>query len=185
MVPLTCAFIRPAILLAAGLALAACEQAGTGPPDMGTAEEASVATDPMDTADRASLSDREVADRFIEVFYNQNRLTDGFEAWVHPDYIQHDPNSPTGRDPTIEVLAAHMQAHPQMTHDVKRVIYGDDGAAEGGGTMVAVHYHFKRAPDDRGSAVVDIFRVQDGYLVEHWDVIQPVPEEALNDNTMF
>ena len=140
------------------------------------------AGEPMDTSNRANLSDREVSERFIEVFYNQNRLTDGFEAWVHPDYIQHDPNSPTGRDPTIEVLAAHMQANPEMTHDVKRVIYGDEGPD---GTLVAVHYHFKRAPDDRGSAVVDIYRVNDGYLVEHWDVIQPIPEEALNDNTMF
>jgi predicted SnoaL-like aldol condensation-catalyzing enzyme len=136
------------------------------------------ATDPMGTSDRASLSDREVADRFIEVFYNQNRLVDGFRAWVHPDYIQHDPNSPTGRDATIEVLARHMAANPAMTHDVKRVIHGDDG-------LVAVQHHFKRAPEDRGSAVVDIFRIEDGYLVEHWDVIQPVPETALNENTMF
>ena len=174
--------LRFATLLAAGFSLAACEQAGTGPPDMETGEETTEAVDPMDTSDRESLSDREVSERFIEVFYNQNRLTDGFEAWVHPEYIQHDPNSPTGRDPTIEVLAAHMQANPEMTHDVKRVIYGDEGPD---GTLVAVHYHFKRAPDDRGSAVVDIYRVQDGYLVEHWDVIQPVPEDALNDNTMF
>jgi len=78
----------------------------------------------------------------------------------------------------IEVLARHMAANPQMTHDVKRVIYSEDG-------LVTVHYHFKRAPDDRGSAVVDIFRIEDGYLVEHWDVIQPIPERALNDNTMF
>lgn len=138
--------------------------------------------DPMDTADRANLTDREVSERFIEVFYNQNRLTDGFEAWVHPEYIQHDPNSPTGRDPTIAVLADHMAANPQMTHDVKRVIYGED---DQGRTLVAVHYHFKRAPDDRGAAVVDIYRIEDGYLVEHWDVIQPVPETSLNDNTMF
>ncbi|MFB0612248.1 nuclear transport factor 2 family protein [Aurantiacibacter poecillastricola] len=174
--------LRLATVLAAGLALAACDNAGTGPPEMDTSENAAALGDPMDTSDRESLTDRQVSERFIEVFYNQNRLTDGFEAWVHPDYIQHDPNSPTGRDPTIAVLADHMQANPEMTHDVKRVIYGDEGPD---GTLVAVHYHFKRAPDDRGSAVVDIYRVQDGYLVEHWDVIQPVPEEALNDNTMF
>jgi predicted SnoaL-like aldol condensation-catalyzing enzyme len=140
--------------------------------------------DPVDVSDRASLSDREVSERFIEVFYNQNRLVDGFRAWVHPDYIQHDPNSPTGRDATIEVLAAHMQRNPGMTHDVKRVIYGED---EQGRTLVAVHYHFKRAPEDRGSAVVDIYRIEDGYLVEHWDVIQPLPDPATakNDNTMF
>ena len=46
--------------------------------------------DPLDTADRESLAVREVAGRFIAVFYGQNRLTDAFRAWVHPDYIQHD-----------------------------------------------------------------------------------------------
>lgn len=136
--------------------------------------------DPLDTSDRENLPVREVAERFIEVFYNQNRLTDAFRAWVHPDYIQHDPNSLTGRDGTIAALDAHMARHPQMTHDVKRVIHGEDG-------MVAVHYHFRRAPDDRGAAVVDIFKIENGYLVEHWDVIQPLPDpaEAKNDNTMF
>ena len=138
--------------------------------------------DPMDTSGRASLSDREVSERFIEVFYNQNRLTDGFEAWVHPDYIQHDPNSPTGRNGTIAVLADHMTVHPRMTHVVKRTIYGEPGKD---GTLVAVHYHFRREPEDRGLAVVDIYRIKDGYLVEHWDILQPLPETAKNSNGMF
>ena len=136
--------------------------------------------DPLDTANRANLSPREVAGRFIEVFYNQNRLTDAFRAWVHPDYVQHDPNSPTGRDGTIAVLDEHMARNPRMTHEVKRVIHGEDGT-------VAVHYHFRREPNDRGLAVVDIFRIEDGYLVEHWDIMQPVPDPAdcKNDNGMF
>ena len=136
--------------------------------------------DPLDTSDRAQLSAREVADRFIEVFYNQNRLVDAFRAWVHPDYIQHDPNSKTGRDGTIEALDAHMKRSPGMSHDVKRVIYGEDGT-------VAVHYHFRHAPDQRGMAVVDIFRIEDGYLVEHWDVMQEMPDPATskNPNGMF
>jgi predicted SnoaL-like aldol condensation-catalyzing enzyme len=135
---------------------------------------------PLDTSDRAQLSAREVADRFIEVFYRQNRLVEAFRAWVHPDYIQHDPNSLTGRDGTIEALDAHMKRSPAMSHDIKRVIYGDDGT-------IAVHYHFRRAPDDRGSAVVDLFRIEDGYLVEHWDIIQPLPDPTTckNSNGMF
>jgi predicted SnoaL-like aldol condensation-catalyzing enzyme len=125
-------------------------------------------------------SDRDVAERFIEIFYRQNRLTDAFAQWVHPDYVQHDPNAPTGRDGTMEVLARHMEANPRMTHEVKRVIHGEGG-------MVAVHYHFRRRPEDRGLAVVDLFRIEDGHLVEHWDVMQPVPDPAdcKNDNGMF
>lgn len=140
--------------------------------------------DPLDTSDRANLSDREVADRFIEVFYNQNRLVEAFRAWVHPDYIQHDPQSLTGRDGTIEALDAHMKRSPRMSHDVKRVIHGQPGED---GTLVAVHYHFRHAPEERGMAVVDIFRIRDGYLVEHWDIIQPLPDpaEAKNSNGMF
>ena len=130
--------------------------------------------------DRSRLSPREVADRFIEVFYRQNRLVEAFREWVHPDYIQHDPNSLTGRDGTIEALDAHMRRNPRMSHDIKRVIHGEDGA-------VAVHYHFRREPDDAGLAVIDIFRIEDGYLVEHWDVMQPVPDPATckNHNGMF
>ena len=179
--------IRLATAAALALALTACEQAGSEQPD-NKADKVSVASAPLTyeqalvTTDRDSLSDREVSDRFIKVFYDNNQLVKGFEAWVHPDYIQHDPNSPTGRDATIAVLADHMAANPEMTHDVKRVIYGDEGPD---GTLVAVHYHFKRAPDEAGLAVVDIYRVKDGYLVEHWDVLQPVPEQSLNENTMF
>ena len=130
--------------------------------------------------DRSQLSPREAADRFIEVFYNQNRLVDAFREWVHPDYIQHDPNSATGRDGTIEALDAHMKRSPSMSHDIKRVIYGEDG-------LVAVHYHFRRSPEERGSAVVDLFRIEGGYLVEHWDIIQPIPDPATaqNSNGMF
>lgn len=167
--------------LTGALALAACTEAPVDDAES-RVETVVTAENALDTSNRAELSDREVSERFIEIFYNQNRLVEGFEAWVHPDYIQHDPNSPTGRDATIAVLAAHMERNPQMTHDVKRTIYGED---DQGRTLVAVHYHFKRAPDDRGSAVVDIYRIENGYLVEHWDVIQPVPETALNDNTMF
>ena len=138
------------------------------------------APDPLDTSDRPRLSAREVADRFIEVFYHRNRLAEAFRAWVHPDYIQHDPQAKSGRDGTIEALDAHMKRSPGMSHDVKRVIFGEDG-------HVAVHYHFRHAPGERGMAVVDLFRIADGYLVEHWDVIQPLPDPAAakNSNGMF
>jgi predicted SnoaL-like aldol condensation-catalyzing enzyme len=69
------------------------------------------------------------------------------------------------------------QQFPDAYVDIKRVI------AEG--DMVVTHSHFTLNPEDRGSAVVDIFRIENGKVVEHWDVIQMIPETPLNSNTMF
>jgi predicted SnoaL-like aldol condensation-catalyzing enzyme len=140
--------------------------------------------DPRDTSNRESLPVREVAERFIELFHHQDNPTDAFLCWVHPDYIQHNPNAPTGRDATLEVLAAAVKNNPELTHEVKRVIHGPEQDGEG---LVAVHHHFRRKRDERGWAVVDILRIKDGYVVEHWDVMQPVPDpaECKNQNSMF
>ncbi len=134
--------------------------------------------DPCDTTNREQLSVREVAERFIELFHHRNDPDNAFRCWVHPDYIQHNPNAPTGRDATLEVLSAAVRNNPELTHSVKRVIYGE-------GDLVAVHHHFRRKQDQRGWAVVDILRIEHGYVVEHWDVMQEVPETARNDNGMF
>jgi Uncharacterized protein conserved in bacteria len=53
------------------------------------------------------------------------------------------------------------------------------------GDLVAVHSHTVNAPGERGQAVVDLFRVRNARIVEHWDVVQDVPETSANDNTMF
>ena len=53
------------------------------------------------------------------------------------------------------------------------------------GDLVAVHSHYVNAPGERGQAVVDLFRVRNGKIVEHWDVLQDVPATSANDNTMF
>jgi hypothetical protein len=53
------------------------------------------------------------------------------------------------------------------------------------GDLVVVHSHLTLKPGDRGSAVVDIFRIENGKIAEHWDVLQEVPEKSANHNTMF
>ena len=136
--------------------------------------------DPRDTSNRESLSVREVAERFIELFHHQDNPGEAFRCWVHPEYIQHNPNAPTGRDESMAFLVNAVKNNPELTHEVKRVIYGD-------GDLVAVHHHFRRKRDERGWAVVDILRIEGGYVVEHWDVMQPVPDpaETKNKNGMF
>ena len=59
------------------------------------------------------------------------------------------------------------RAHTASALDIVRVISEED--------LVVVHYKFTTGPDDRGQAIIDIFRIANGKLVEHWDVIQQSP----------
>ncbi|MFI6932851.1 nuclear transport factor 2 family protein [Streptomyces sp. NPDC050287] len=74
-------------------------------------------------------------------------------------------------------LGAYFAQFPQLRITPKRII------AEG--ALVAVHSNYVATPGTRGQAVVDLFRVRDGRIVEHWDAVQDVPETSANDNTMF
>ncbi|MGB5630336.1 MAG: nuclear transport factor 2 family protein [Woeseiaceae bacterium] len=124
-----------------------------------------------------TMSPREVVEQFVEVFYGQKKVRQAFEAWVHPDYIQHKTSLPNGREPVIEFLEGLLERFPNRTFTIHRIIASED--------LVAVHYHSQASQDDLGFAVVDIFRVEACRMVEHWDVVQPVPEQSANDNTMF
>ena len=136
--------------------------------------------EPRDTSSRESLSVRQVAERFIQLFYVEDNPRDAFMAWMHPDYIQHNPNAPTGRDATLAMMEASLSRLPDLSHEVKRVVWGD-------GDLVAVHFHFKYEPETRGYSVVDVLRIDGGYIREHWDVMQDIPDPstAKNRNGMF
>ena len=136
--------------------------------------------DPRETSNRDALSVRQVAERFIQLFYVEDNPRDAFMAWMHPDYIQHNPNAPTGRDATLAMMEASLSRLPDLSHEVKRVIWGD-------ADLVAIHFHFRYEPDSAGYAVVDILRIAGGYIREHWDVLQEVPDPATskNNNGMF
>jgi predicted SnoaL-like aldol condensation-catalyzing enzyme len=69
------------------------------------------------------------------------------------------------------------QNFPDLRMEPKRIV------AEG--DYVVLHSHLILKPGDRGSAVVEMFRLENGRIVEHWDVAQEVPETSANNNTMF
>ncbi|MFC8347692.1 nuclear transport factor 2 family protein [Streptomyces sp. NPDC057280] len=94
-----------------------------------------------------------------------------------PEYDQHNPNIPNGVEGVKAGLGAFFEQFPELKVTPKRVI------AEG--DLVAVHSHYVNVPGERGQAVVDLFRVRGGKIVEHWDVIQDVPATSANDNGMF
>ncbi len=112
---------------------------------------------------------------FYRVVFIEKRVVEGFERYVAPGYIQHNPLLASGREAAVKFLAP--RATRESITDIKRVV------AEG--DLVVLHVHSRTNLNDRGRAVIDIFRVVDGKIVEHWDVIQPVPPTSANTNTMF
>ena len=96
--------------------------------------------------------------------------------YLAAEYHQHNPGIASGSAGLREQFASFFQQFPGLIVERKRVIADGD--------LVAIHAHVRLTPEDRGQAVLDIFRVRNG-IVEHWDVVQAVPETSLNDNTMF
>lgn len=92
-------------------------------------------------------------------------------------YIQHNPQAADGPEAFIGFVHGLRAANPELTLVITRVI------AEG--DMVATHCHLVLNPGEPGLALADYFRLENGKVVEHWDVIQPVPAESANDNGMF
>jgi len=123
-----------------------------------------------------SLNKR-LAKECLDMIFNQHKPAQAVAQYIGANYRQHNPNAPDGPQGVIAYAAGYLKANPELRLDFKRII------AEG--DLVAVHSFLKPNSSDLGRAVVDIFRVEDGKLVEHWDVMQPVPLQAENKNGMF
>ena len=114
---------------------------------------------------------------FYTLAFNEKKPEEAVERYVGPRYTQHNPQAGDGPEAFIEFVNWYAGENPELRVDIKRAIAEDD--------LVMTHSLLKTSPDDRGTAAADIFRLEDGKIVEHWDVLQPVPETAANDNTMF
>ena len=114
---------------------------------------------------------------FYHLALNLNKPEEAVARYLGPCYLQHNPTAGDGPGPFIAFVKGFFQAFPSLHFDFRRFI------AEG--DLVVVHSHLVRNPNDRGMAVMDIFRLEQGKIVEHWDVLQEVPESSVNSNTMF
>ncbi|MEN8646175.1 nuclear transport factor 2 family protein [Bacillus cereus group sp. BceL062] len=116
-----------------------------------------------------------VVDFYNEVFNKHN--IDIIPKYVSEDYKQHNPFVADGRKAFMDFFKEDFVKNPNSSAEIKRVVVEGD--------TVALHVHSRTNSQDKGVAIVDIFRVKDGKIVEHWDVIQEIPSETANDNTMF
>lgn len=120
---------------------------------------------------------KEVVRNFYELAFNKHKPAEAMKLYVGSKYIQHNPFADDGKQAFIDFFEAYFKKNPETFVSIKRMIAEDD--------LVLIHLHSKQNKNDRGRAVMDIFRLENGKIVEHWDAVQDIPEKSANTNTMF
>jgi predicted SnoaL-like aldol condensation-catalyzing enzyme len=131
---------------------------------------------PAAAADATLEANKKVAIAFYDAAINKKDY-EAAAKFLGPQYKQHNPTAQDGAEGLKGFIEFLKTRFPNQKGEVKRVI------AEG--DLVMLHVHSTRGDNTPGRAIVDIFRVQNGKVVQHWDVIQDIPEKPANNNGMF
>lgn len=114
---------------------------------------------------------------FYDLMFNKCEPRAAIEQFVGDDYIQHNPHVADGKEAFIEYFERMAAEYPDKVTHFKRAL------AEG--NYVVLHCH-QVWPGSDNYAGIDIFRFDDnGRIVEHWDVLQVITEQSMNDNGLF
>ena len=128
----------------------------------------------------ADAQQQEANKKAVVEFYEKALNQKDFEAaskYLGPRYTQHNPNAADGPEGLKAYLQFLKEKFPGSRSEIKRVLADGD--------YVILHVHAVREPGTRGNAIIDIFKLENGKVIEHWDVVQPIPEKAANTNGMF
>ena len=119
---------------------------------------------------------KQIVQTFYEALLN-NKDFDAAVKHVGNNYTQHNPTVGDGIDGLRAFFDWRNREFPESRIVIKRIL------AEG--DFVVCHVHSLRVPGKVELAAIDIFRLEDGKISEHWDVVQEIPNDAANPNSMF
>lgn len=130
---------------------------------------------PVDYAEAEEEKNKKRAVKYLNSAFNQGELPKALKEFAYPEYVQHNPMIPDGIKPLIG--ASESGKLSNHCYDIKYVLAQND--------LVVVYS--KLTEGEKINAVIDIFRIRDGKMVEHWDVVQAVPDdkEMPHSNGMF
>jgi predicted SnoaL-like aldol condensation-catalyzing enzyme len=123
---------------------------------------------------------RKLAQAFMQQLFVEQDSFAAYRKYVAPDFTQHNPEMAdgiAGREAFFTERAKQSGGHPTPLVNVYNMVLVDKD-------LFAIHHHAFSGPQDKGRVFVDIWRVANGRIVEHWDVIQPYPETMLHANGM-
>lgn len=125
----------------------------------------------------ASADNKKIVRDFYETAFVKHLPGKAMNDYVGSHYTQHNPHVKDGPEPFIAYFTEFYKRNPSATTEIKHMIAEED--------LVVVHAHSRANAKDLGYAAIDIFRIENGKIVEHWDAVQPVAEKSANSNTMF
>jgi len=156
----------PALLVAAAIALASCGNQA--------AENVQATADSLSRqATQLSLNKKMVAEFYQEFFGDKNIAA--ADQYLADNYIQHNPALPDGKAALKDGATLWFKGAPKTKIDIQHL------SADGN----LVYIHTKSKMGDKTISVIDIFRIENGKIAEHWDVIQEVPAKSANNHPMF
>ena len=121
-------------------------------------------------------ANKQTAIDFYDKAINQKDF-DAAAKYIGSRYVQHNPNAADGPEGLKAFLGFLREKFPNYHSEIKRSFVDGD--------YVILHVHAVREPGTRGNAIIDVFKLENGKIVEHWDVVQPIPENPANNNGMF
>jgi predicted SnoaL-like aldol condensation-catalyzing enzyme len=167
--------IRLLILLALSLSLINCKSSvGNNDVDPAKTDSLTKIVNSYTNQREKIESNKRMVLEFYQKFFGDKDLS-AADQFLGDTYIQHNPGAPNGREALKNLVGPMFKNAPKTKVDIRRV------AADGD----LVWLHIKGNFGGKEVSIVDIFRIENEKIVEHWDVIQEVPAKSANENTMF